>query len=67
MNIILNNRPETFDRDTLTIKDIMDIRNFTFKMLVVKVNGKLVKKFDYESTMVKDGDNVTILHLVSGG
>jgi thiamine biosynthesis protein ThiS len=36
-------------------------------MLVIKVNGILIKKDKYQSTLITDGDNVIVLHLVSGG
>lgn len=36
-------------------------------MLVIKVNGSLVKKDSYDTFEINDGDNVTVLHLVSGG
>jgi len=36
-------------------------------MLVIKINGKLIKKGEYETAMVKDGDDVMVLHLISGG
>jgi thiamine biosynthesis protein ThiS len=67
MKIILNNRPEIFSQDTLTINQLLQIKNFTFKMLVIKVNGKLVKKDAYDTFQIKDSDDVTVLHLVSGG
>ena len=67
MEITLNNRKESFDQDQLTIQNLIDIKNFSFKMLVVKVNGKLVKKDEYQSFTVKAGDEVAIIHLISGG
>lgn len=67
MNITLNNRPETFTRERLTISQLLEIKNYTFKMLVIKVNGKLVKKDAYDISEINDGDDVTVLHLVSGG
>ena len=67
MNIILNNTEESFDKEILTITEILKLKNFVFKMLVIKVNDKIIKKNEYESTIIKDGDNVMILHLVSGG
>ena len=67
MKITLNNRPESFKQEQLTISELLDIKNYTFKMLVVKVNGKLVKKDKYNSHSIKDGDDVSVLHLVSGG
>jgi len=67
MNIILNNSPETIKSDNISIGELIKEKNFTFKMLVVKVNDKLIKKEDYDSTHIKNGDNVIILHLISGG
>lgn len=67
MNITLNNRQESFEETELTIEELIKKKNFTFKMLVTKLNGKLVKKDDRGKTVIKDGDDVTVLHLVSGG
>jgi len=67
MKIILNNNNEEFPGDSLTISEIMEIKKFTFKMLVVKLNDKIVRKENYTNSFVKDGDNLVILHLISGG
>ena len=67
MTITLNNRTESFDETKMTVEELIEKKNFTFKMLVTKINGKLVKKEDRNKTMIHDGDNVTVLHLVSGG
>jgi thiamine biosynthesis protein ThiS len=67
MKITLNNRPESLDRESLTIQELLEVKNFTFKLLVTKINGKLVKKDERASALVKDGDDVTVLHLISGG
>lgn len=67
MKIILNNRTERFDADSLSIADIIKQKNFTFKLLVTKINGELIKKDQRKSAMVKDGDTLLIIHLISGG
>jgi thiamine biosynthesis protein ThiS len=67
MRITLNNNIESFIEDTLTINEVLVRKNFTFKMLVIKLNGALVKKTDYNVTNVQDGDELSILHLISGG
>ena len=67
MKIILNNTPETFVPDSMCVSDLLAARNFTFKMLVIKINGSLVKKIDYDTAMIRDGDDVNVLHLISGG
>ncbi|MFK5854962.1 MAG: sulfur carrier protein ThiS [Bacteroidota bacterium] len=67
MNITLNNRPQVFEDDILTITDILRLKNYTFKMMVVKINGALIKKDQYKLAKVIDGDDVQIIHMISGG
>jgi len=67
MLIHLNNTPEELPGESLTIKDILRIKNYTFPNLVVKINGQLIRKPQYESATVNDGDVVEIIHLISGG
>lgn len=67
MTIILNNSSETINAEKISIKELLTYKNFTFKLLVVKINGKLIKKQLYEETYIYDGDEVVVLHLISGG
>jgi thiamine biosynthesis protein ThiS len=67
MKITLNNRIEFFEENTLTFEALFLKKKFSFKMLVTKLNGNLVKKEDRSITQIKDGDDVMVLHLVSGG
>jgi len=67
MKIVLNNKEEIIDGNSLTINELLQIKKYTFKMLVIKVNGILVKKNEYDKVTVKDGDDVMVLHLISGG
>jgi thiamine biosynthesis protein ThiS len=67
MNIILNNRPEIIEHDEVTISDLLQIKKFSFKMLVIKVNGQLVKRHEYDTKVIKSGDDVSVFHLITGG
>lgn len=67
MKITLNNREENIDHEQMTVQELINYKNFTFKLLVTKVNGTLVKKDKRDTAIIRDGDNVTVLHLVSGG
>ncbi len=51
----------------LTVRGVLTKMNYTFKMLVIKIDGKLVKKADYEVTPVPEGADVMVMHLISGG
>lgn len=67
MQFTLNNRLESIEYETISIEELIKLKNFTFKLLVTKINGTLVKKENRTSSFVKDGDDVLILHLISGG
>ncbi len=67
MKIILNNTEEYFEGNQLTISELLQIKKYTFRMLVIKVNGNLIRKGEFEKSFVKDGDDVMVLHLISGG
>lgn len=66
MKIILNNNEVVFEEE-LSVQQLLKKQNYTFKMLVIKVNGILVKKDNYDNVIVKDGDKVDVIHLISGG
>lgn len=53
--------------ENMTIDRILQVMRYSFRMLVVKVDGRLVKKNDYASTVVPEGAVVEVIHLISGG
>jgi thiamine biosynthesis protein ThiS len=67
MRITINNTSEQIDRDQLTVNELIRYKNYTFKLLVTKVNGQLVKTHERDDVLVREGDDVQILHLISGG
>ncbi|MBT3241649.1 MAG: sulfur carrier protein ThiS [Bacteroidetes bacterium] len=67
MIITLNNRQEEFDNEIMLVSEIMVAMTFTFPRVIVKLNGTLIKKPDYQSIEVKDGDVLEVIHLISGG
>ncbi|MDX9948657.1 MAG: sulfur carrier protein ThiS [Bacteroidales bacterium] len=67
MKILLNNREEEFEADSMTVSKMLEIRKFTFRMRIIKINGELIPRDKYESTVIHDGDNVQMLYLMSGG
>ncbi|KAF5412910.1 MAG: hypothetical protein C5S38_07600 [Candidatus Methanophagaceae archaeon] len=68
VEIKLNNRNESLQGYTeVSVQKLLKIKNFIFPMIIVKINGELVKKDEFDKTAIKDGDDVTALHLISGG
>jgi len=69
MKITLNNREETLDtaKASLTMTELFELKKFSFRNLVVKINGQLIKRDDYASASFKEGDKVDVIHMISGG
>lgn len=54
-------------QEGLVVSDALKMMNYTFKMLVIKLNGQLVKKTDYDSTLIPENADLKVIHLISGG
>jgi len=67
MKIILNGREEEFKRETMSVNEMLDLKKFSFRMRIVKINGRLIPGDDYGSSVINDGDNVQMFYLMSGG
>ncbi|MGD9939748.1 MAG: sulfur carrier protein ThiS [Clostridia bacterium] len=67
MTIQLNREPFSLEGDRHSVREILAARNWSFPLIVVKVNGKLVPRTSWESAMVCEGDDMDAMHLVSGG
>jgi len=67
MKIILNDREEDFEREAMSVSEMLDLKKFSFRMRIIKINGKLISRDDYGSSIINDGDNVQMLYLMSGG
>jgi thiamine biosynthesis protein ThiS len=69
MEIILNNNPDFVETTgkTITVEELLKIKKFSYKLLIVKVNDNLVIKENYPTTTVCEGDNVQVIHLITGG
>jgi sulfur carrier protein len=65
--IRVNNQYEVEWRPGMTVQDLLDELKFTFRMIAVRVNGEVVLRPDYATTLVPDGAEVQALHLISGG
>jgi thiamine biosynthesis protein ThiS len=51
----------------LTVQGVIEAKNYKFPLLIAFVDGKLVKREHYRTTLVPDGAVVQITHLMGGG
>jgi len=67
MNITLNNDPMTLGCESLTVEKLLELKKYTFKLRIVKVNGRLIDRDSYGEEVINDGDTVQVIYLMSGG
>jgi sulfur carrier protein len=67
MKITLNTEEVVFEKDTMTVTGLLEEKKLSFRMRMVKINGRLIKKDQYDQEKILDGDDVQVIYLMSGG
>ncbi len=65
--IRVNNQYDLEWHPGLTVQGVLDALKFSFRMIVVKINGQVVLRRDFATTPVPDGAEVQAIHMISGG
>jgi len=68
MEILLNNRKEVIANvENLTVHELLELKKFSYKMLIVRINQTTIKADQYNSATINHGDTVSVIHLMTGG
>ena len=67
MTITLNGSTEHLEPDCLSVRGLLAAKSWSFPLIIVKVNGALVARDEWDAAQVADGDVVEAAHLMSGG
>ncbi len=67
MTITVNGETERHDEETLTVRRLLEKKRYSFPLIIIRVNGALVDRADYDSAPIRDGNDIDLYHLVSGG
>ncbi len=67
MNITLNNEPMNLDGESITVEKLLEFKRYTFRLRIVKINGRLIDRDSYGEEVINDGDTVQVIYLMSGG
>ncbi|MGI6485362.1 MAG: sulfur carrier protein ThiS [Thermoanaerobacterales bacterium] len=51
----------------MTVQDLLDKKKFTFPLITVIVNNKIVPRDDYSKFKIHDNDVIDVIHIMSGG
>lgn len=66
MQINLNSEPHEL-AGPLTVKELLEQLELDDRRVAVEVNRRILKKSEFESVSVSDGDSLEVVHFVGGG
>lgn len=67
MKVIVNGKESDFV-DGLTVRGLLSEQNVKMPdMVSVELNGQILKRSDFENTVLKDGDKAEFLYFMGGG
>ena len=67
MKLTVNSEDEEFPEAELSVSEIMRRRRYTFPHIITRINGRIVTRENRDLALVRDGDDLEIYHLISGG
>lgn len=68
MKISVNNKLIELDlKDPTLLSEFLAKQNFPDKGIAVALNGKVVRRGEWETTLLSDGDSITVIKAVCGG
>lgn len=66
MTICVNNKTISYvEKETVT--ELLKRMNYTFPLIVVKINQTLIPRNKYRTTIIPDEAEIQIIHMISGG
>lgn len=66
MSIEVNSREVEFIKNE-TVKDLLKRMKYTFPLVVVKINDKVVPRKDFPDVKIPDNSKIAVIHMISGG
>jgi sulfur carrier protein len=54
-------------QEGLTVQRLLELKEYTYVKIFVKINGIVIEKENYDTTLIHDGDDVKVIHLLAGG
>ncbi len=67
MKIKVNGEEKTFDKEELTIKELVELLGIKVPNYAVAVGMEVIPKSEYDTYKIKDGDTIEIVTFVGGG
>lgn len=65
--ITINNRDELEWKEGMTVRRLLDEMGYSYTLITVTVDDRLIPEDEYESFLIEDGASVGVFHLAHGG
>ena len=66
MSITVNGKTVKYIENE-SVSDLLKRMHYTFPLIIVKINGQLIKKKQYDTTMIQNESDIKVVHMISGG
>ena len=66
MSIEVNGREVEWVEEE-TIKALLKRMRYTFPLVVVKINDKVIPRSEFPEVIVPDNSKIAVIHMISGG
>jgi len=66
MRVLVNGDEKNFDT-AISLSDLITHLDLPTARIAIELNREVVRRSDWESTMLKDEDRIEIVHFVGGG
>ena len=66
MSIEVNGKNVEWEKNE-TVEMLLRRMKYTFPLVVVKINEKVIPKKDFSKTVISDNSKIIVLHMISGG
>jgi len=50
-----------------TVTQLLKRMKYTFPLVVVKINNKVILRSNFSETTIPDNSNIAVIHMISGG
>lgn len=67
MHVRINNKLEDFSEDSLTVEDLVKLKNIPEQGTAIALNGKLIIHSKWGLTKVNENDDLVIISAAFGG
>ena len=68
MNLTINGQAEALEREEISVVELLKVKEVKMpEMVAVQLNGKILARDEFASTLVHENDQVEFLYFMGGG